>query len=108
MVFCITTLCSYGDSGDYAAFPIIRLGLDLTRFAMSVRSVCREPVRGNESRIFLVFKHANITVFKSGRMILEGVSPDAQSVAGDLITELFAIYDSYASINNTKNVWDSV
>jgi len=104
VLFCITTLCSYGDSGDFAAFPVIPLNLSLIDFGKSIRSLCEEPVRYNESRIFLIFKHANITVFKSGRMILEAVSPDAQRVAGNIILELFSIYDSYINSENIEDV----
>lgn len=91
--YCILTLCSYGHSGDYEAFPTIPLNLNPKTLAESFQSVCLNSVRFNETRVVLKFMESDITIFSSGRMIMEKVSPDSQRSAGNLISKLMAIVD---------------
>lgn len=92
-LYCVLTLCSYGDSGDFEAFPTAPLEIAPIKFAESLKAAGCSRVRYNESRIVLEYEEAEITVFQSGRMILEGVSPSKQKAAAGLIQKLMTIYD---------------
>lgn len=99
--YCIITLCSYGDYGDYEAFPTVPLNLNSKLLAGSLQSTCGDSLRFNKSRLVAKFMQADITVFESGRMILENISPDSQKAAGIVIQALLAAYDSYLSVSRS-------
>ena len=74
-------LCSYGDHGDYELFPGEDLRLDLFSYE---RQWKKEDVALDcmtEEVAFLKAGRVDVTLYRSGRMVLESVMPDDEREA---------------------------
>lgn len=93
-VYCVITLCSYGDTGDYEAFPTVPLSINSRQFAESLRLSGCDAIRYNSTRISFKHGRMEMTVFESGRMLFEQVSPNNQQTVGNLLKMFLANYSS--------------
>ncbi len=91
VTFLITTLCSYGTTGDFEAIPTENLQLDAAELGRRLKDEGCGPVRTHGRRLVLSLGGAELMVFETGRIILERVSPDSQAAAADLVARLMAL-----------------
>jgi len=80
----VTNLCSYGDHGDYELFPSEPLDLQFDDLAGLIRN--EGLMLKTASRRLLLFQlnEVEITLYPSGRMILENIRPNSYHVAMEL------------------------
>lgn len=89
VTYLVSTLCSYGDRGDFQAHPTEPLNLDLPRLAQHIAANGAAGIRSDGVRILLEWRGANVMLFSSGRMILENLRPARQTAAAEFIRDLF-------------------
>lgn len=70
-----TNLCHYGDYGDYEVFPSEELDLDLQALAETLAEHGYEIEGSSQKALLLHHNQAVLTVFPTGRMIVENVRP---------------------------------
>jgi hypothetical protein len=87
-LYCIN-LCSYGDSGDYELFPDEDMGILLIDQVKNLDNIGCSIVDVNESVGFLHLRGMEITLYPSGRMIIENVKPDDRLVAIETARNIF-------------------
>jgi hypothetical protein len=73
--YAVMELCSRTDSGDYEAFPLTRVRIDLGLAARRLREAGGCRLRRATGRLALEWEGASVLLFESGRLILEGVVP---------------------------------
>ena len=95
VVYCVVTLCSYGDTGDFQAFPTVPLSINTRQFAESLTSYGCNAIRYDSTRVSFKYGGMELTVFESGRMLLEQVSPNSQQATGKLLQMFLASYSSH-------------
>ena len=95
VIYCVVTLCSYGDTGDFQAFPTVPLSINPRQFAESLTSHGCYAIRYDSTRVSFKYGGMELTVFESGRMLLEQVSPNSQKETGKLLKMFLAIYSSH-------------
>ena len=74
-------LCSYGDHGDFELFPHEELDLNLFSYEKQWRMEDVSLDCMTEEVAFLKAGRVDVTLYRSGRMILESVMPDDEREA---------------------------
>lgn len=88
VTFGVTTLCNHGDHGDYQATPLQVVAFDPATLETRLRDAGATRVAVHGRRVILEWRGALVTVFPSGRVLLERVVPDRQSHAAALFCEV--------------------
>jgi len=84
--FYSVNLCNYEDKGDYELFPTEELSLDI--FAIGERLMTNGNGRISGEAAEFNLEGVDITVYKEGRLILEGVIPDTHEKAFELLERI--------------------
>lgn len=71
----VINLCHYGESGDYEVFFTEDLGLDPRQAAALLHDQGYEVARPTARSVLVRDGGAELTIFDSGRIILENVRP---------------------------------
>ena len=71
----VINLCHYGDHGDYELLPSEELDLDLPALAGTLADHGCEIEGQSQNTLLLHDDRAILTIFQTGRMIIENVSP---------------------------------
>jgi len=86
--YVLLKLCARGGRGDYQAFPTVPLGCDVATCGRRLVRLGVEAPRTNGERLVFDWRGAKMTMFKSGRILLEGVAPDRAATAAEWIETL--------------------
>ncbi len=89
VTFLLTTLCNHGAYGDYQAFPTRPLALDVLALGRNWKAAGAEKVRTDGQRLALDWHGVAVTLFPSGRIVLEHVVPDRTAAAAEVLTQLY-------------------
>jgi hypothetical protein len=88
-LFCVS-LCSWGDSGDWEVFPAEELNLILEDVVGTISRRGWKVVASSESVVLAESGELKITLFPSGRIIIEHVRPDDRAVALDIARDMLS------------------
>ncbi len=92
--FMTYSLCSEDGIGDYECFPHKELTLNLAALGERLTGLGFD-IEGVNEQICLARKgNLQLTAFPSGRVILEGVSPDAPDVALKLLADVLRLEET--------------
>jgi hypothetical protein len=88
-LFCVN-LCSWGDSGDWEVFPAEELNLQLSSIVSIISDRGWKVAASNESVVLAESGERKITLFCSGRIIIEQVRPDNRDTALRIALEVLS------------------
>ncbi|MBD3287184.1 hypothetical protein GF337_00125 [candidate division KSB1 bacterium] len=86
-------LCSYGESGDFEFMPSESLQLKFDEITQQMKE--KVPNFRNATERFLMFqlREAQVTLYPSGRMILENVKPAQKQIAMEIGEKILKLAD---------------
>jgi hypothetical protein len=88
-LFCVS-LCSWGDFGDWEVFPAEELNLILEDVVSTISRRGWKVIASNESVVLAESGERKITLFPSGRIIIEHVRPDNRDAALDIVRDVLS------------------
>ena len=90
-LYCIN-LCSWGDSGDWEVFPSEELTLPIKELVAILSEKGWTVVASGETVILAGQGQQKITLFRSGRIIIERVRPDRKDIALHIASDILTGY----------------
>ncbi len=79
-------LCHYGENGDYETFPDRELCLDLKKVVQNVDPASYTVEYIDDDVLLFNSDEVGFTLFRDGRLIIEGLSPGTGEQAIELAT----------------------
>ncbi len=84
----VSVLCHHGDRGDFQAFPTRKLSLDVAEVGRRLKAAGAVRARLAGGRLLFEWRGIEVTLFSSGRMMLENVRPDRTERAAESVSEV--------------------
>lgn len=81
-------LCSQDDVGDYELFPSEPLNLDMEKIRDSLTH--RTELKASKDALQFTQEGTRMTLYREGRMILEGLRPDTHEAAFSVLEAILA------------------
>lgn len=95
----LTNLCSYEDHGDYELFPSAPLDLPFADMVGQIREEGHLLKAATNRLLLFQWNDVEITLYSSGRMILENIRPNTYHVAMALGQRIIQMSKTGSDIN---------
>ena len=95
---CLTVLCQHPEHADYQAFPQRALSLEPRSVGLRLKLAGAANVRTDGRRLTFGWHGARVTLYPTGRLILERVRPKDRPTAVSLVAQILGAADGFLPV----------